>query len=546
MQAKSVVHGKGVLSSLLIGLFVSTWYSEKCGAEAVSWEKMIDVPVYDRDATIAYFEDGSYVVGNTWEEEVTHDMYGLVTKFDVTDDVEWRYTLSNSGKERIKALTIANDSQIALLGETYLDGAPHLMLVELNGGGNVTWSKSFNSSDLLYGNAITAIPKGGYIVTGAIDNSTTGKNVFVMHVNASGDEQWTTAFVDGYGDESGTALTVTAQRIFVMGTTASYGGVDLFVISLSDTGVIENSYLFAQDGNAYGQGIAAGSDANVFLTGYTDSLGDWDMFTAQLDHNATLQSWKVVDGEGEEKGYGIVRVNDDAYLVVGTAYYNESNHSDILISQLSRYADIEWIKRWDENEYVQGYNIASDGKNITAVGTIHDNGTYRNLFILKTPFSAFEDCGMLETPEIVDLTQNITQTALTFVPFSPILSSYDLVLQKEEVAFSESVLCSWTDDHTTTSTSPTASPTRRPTSTKSSENRNDFARDTDNMVARTIYILLGFIVYALAVPIFNTIWNHLKEKRIERWNNMHTVIGSNFVIQGHMTVYTGKNDKTHA
>ena len=57
------------------------------------------------------------------------------------------------------------------------------------------------------------------------------------------------------------------------------------------------------------------------------------------------------------------------------------------------------------------------------------------------------------------------------------------------------------------------------------------------MIRTTIFILVGIILYALTVPILNTIHNHLKEKAIERWKNMDTVIYGNSVMQGAVTIY---------
>ena len=410
------------MKTLLLGILtVATWHSRSSMVRSArTWEKRFDLNIDHKEATTAFFEDGSYVIGATHVDNTTQHSSLLVRKFNATDHTEWIYSLNHSEQDHIQAVAIGEDHQIGILATTYHHNIPHLFLAALSKEGDLLWSYGLNSSHPYQGNAMVAIPGGGYMITGYTLNITTGKNVFVAHFNTSGHPQWMT-FFGGDKDEEGISLTFRNNSTIITGYTLSYGatGADLFITELDLSGSIAWHYVLHQSHHQYGQAIMHTLDGSFIVTGYVDDLHTFNMFIAEFDETATLQRWQVLNESGDTKGHAIASTHASHAMILGTTHFNASNNSEIFMLPWHQ-AAISSMKIWDQDDYTQAYDIIAHNEKLITIGTQHNNNTgYANILLLKSFESPLDNCSMTVMPTFKNLTTNSTQVSISPTLFFP-------------------------------------------------------------------------------------------------------------------------------
>jgi hypothetical protein len=187
----------------------------------VLWKKTFGGTGNDQGQSIATTPDGDVVLtGRTY-----YSNYGdfkemnkgrddiFVIKLNDRGDVLWKQTLGGSLDEVGESIVATSDGGCVLTGQTRsvdgdFDGRNNdrwgIFVIKLNNRGDVQWKKTFGGSVDDYSFSITAVPDGGYVLTGvagSVDGDFErvrkgGYDIFVMKLDSNGNLNPSTSIED--------------------------------------------------------------------------------------------------------------------------------------------------------------------------------------------------------------------------------------------------------------------------------------------------------------------------------------------------------------
>lgn len=222
---------------------------------------------------------GNYVFAGTNTSFIP--LYGTVTEVNNVGTVVWSKGYTGSIATQI------NDIKNVPAGGYIATGAndPGLMLLRLDGAGNVDWSYRYRVSGASgeYGNRVLPTSDGGFVVAGYVydaDPDGSGplvrqdsSNMMCMKVDANGTLLWgnvfffSTSFIDDH------ALTDVAEvsdgYIFTgyVNESGNDGPTDAVIIKTNFNGVRQWSYRFGGSNSQTADGIKSTSSTQVVVTG---------------------------------------------------------------------------------------------------------------------------------------------------------------------------------------------------------------------------------------------------------------------------------------
>ncbi|MCF8409373.1 MAG: T9SS type A sorting domain-containing protein [Crocinitomicaceae bacterium] len=211
----------------------------------------------------------------------------------------------------------------------------------------------------------------------------------------------------------------------VVGTTGSnntdvsgnHGLMDIWVVKLNSTGIIQWQKCYGGSYNEYGSDIQQTSDGGYIVCGWTNSIdGDvlgfhgspaWenypynDYFILKISNSGSIQWKKCLGGNRDEKAYAIKQTTDGGYIVAGetntnnngdvTGYNtNNLNTSDAWVVKLTSSGNIDWKKCYGDSklDYFNSVEILNDGSfyfsgTTDSYQTVGSHGQY-DFWVVKT------------------------------------------------------------------------------------------------------------------------------------------------------------------
>lgn len=177
-------------------------------------------------------------------------------------------------------------------------------------------------------------------------------DAFIAKLNPTGSALIYSTYVGGNGDDKGFGIAVdNSGNAYVVGSTTSaeyspVGGSDVFVLRLNAAGDQRLSFAtIGGSGNDVGYAIAIDADRNIYLSGSTESTnfvtasplqanfggGSQDAFVAKMDPSgATLLYSSFLGGSGNEAGLGLATDANKSIYIAGS-----TNSIDLpLVSQI--------------------------------------------------------------------------------------------------------------------------------------------------------------------------------------------------------------------
>ena len=205
----------------------------------------------------------------------------------------------------------------------------------------------------------------------------------------------------GTADEQPRAMQPTYDGGYIIaGSTASndsnvtgnHGGLDFWIVKVSDTGGIQWQKSLGGTGNEEANSIICTPDSGYIVAGYSSS-GDGevtghhgttasDYWVVKLDVNGNIQWEKSYGGSGNDVAQSVYTAKEDGYIVAG--YSNSAdgdvsgNHggNDYWVVKISDSGTIEWQRSYGGNNDDVAYSIqqTSDDGYIVAGYTGSDTG----------------------------------------------------------------------------------------------------------------------------------------------------------------------------
>ena len=262
------------------------WLLKLDGSGNVTWEKTYGGTEYDIATSVRQTTDGGYIVGGGTISFAAGVEYAWLLKLDGSGNVTWEKTYSWTANSYASSVQQTTDGGYIVAGFTESFDASNndAWLLKLDGGGNITWQKTYGDAGYEYVQSVRQTTDGGYIA--AVDTDSFGagnRDAWLLKLDGSGSmgscsfEGISTATV------SDTAATVIDTNA-ITGTT-SIAGVDTTIVPiasnalstkvcpLSETyqGTIGTQFTLTDSGFGTKKGKVLIGDVATKITSWTDT-----------------------------------------------------------------------------------------------------------------------------------------------------------------------------------------------------------------------------------------------------------------------------------
>ena len=231
----------------------------------IEWIREIGGGSGDVVADAVQTSDGGFVVvGDTYSFGAGgHDF--LVVKLSSTGSIQWAKTIGGVSNEGARAVAIASDGGLFVMGETASFGAggDDLLLVKLSLTGSLQWARVIGGSSDEWGYSLVATPDGGALLAGLTGSWGAGlHDGFLVKVSSTGSVDWAEA-IGGPSFEHIHRVVLSSSGDFVgAGWTASFGsgGYDAWLLAVGPSGALKWSATFGGSDQDYAYDIVEDAD----------------------------------------------------------------------------------------------------------------------------------------------------------------------------------------------------------------------------------------------------------------------------------------------
>lgn len=339
---------------------------------------------YDEAYSIAYGTDNNlYAAGHSYGIDTTTDF--TVISVDTAGEERWVYKHSGSGHgyDYANDVICGDDGNIYAAGSSWNNNTNcDFTAISLTADGVERWVYDYNGPGnytdcaraLIYGSDGNIYVVGETYGSGSFDDFT------VISLNRDGKERWVYRY-NGPGNWADYAYSVVNgpdSSIIVTGSSASYYGLDLTVISLADSGSEQWVYRHTPNDDDYGIEGVYGADGNIYAAGYLGSDVPDLMVTSVADSGTPR--WEYVyftSVIGFETATSLVYGTDGHIYTAGYVASDSGDDYNFTVISLNDSGSERWVYQYDrcsESDWALSICYGGDS-NIYAAGISADSIT---------------------------------------------------------------------------------------------------------------------------------------------------------------------------
>jgi hypothetical protein len=215
-------------------------YLVKFSSEGVKeWEKIIGTSEEDHNYRNIISTQGNIflagfsIYGAYWD--------ATITKTDSLGNVLWAKRYGGGGLERIHSILELADDGLIVVGQTqsFGSGGDDILVIRTDYLGAVLWSKTFGGFNNEAAYSIVQTVDDGYNIAGYTNSyGFGGYDVFLMHINSSGNLQWFRTFGGNNEDYAFDLKSTPDNGSVLVGNSysGSLGGSDIYLIKTDSSG----------------------------------------------------------------------------------------------------------------------------------------------------------------------------------------------------------------------------------------------------------------------------------------------------------------------
>jgi hypothetical protein len=358
----------------------------------IQWSKAFGGSKIDAFSAFTATPDGAYVVAATSgsnDGDVTgnHGMNDMwVYKIDRSGNILWQKSIGGTDDDEGWSVITTSDNNYLVAGNTNSNdgkvggnhGQQDILLVKLNGSGNIVWQKSLGGSALefIVFSSIIATSDGGFLLLGntnSNDGDVSGNHgdldFWLVKLNASGNIIWQKTYGGSADDVSMSLAAASDGGYLLIGGTNSndgdvsgnHGGGDAWVVKVDESGNkiwqktlggSKNDILYLAKPIPSGGYIFSGQTSSPNDGDIKGWHGDLDAWVVKLDATGNLIWQKPLGSSQYEDDYSIIPTSDGGYLVGALSNGNDGdvsgNHGsyDAWLVKLNDSGNIVWQKSY--------------------------------------------------------------------------------------------------------------------------------------------------------------------------------------------------------
>lgn len=277
----------------------------------------------DHGYSVVESVDGGFIISG-WTLSFGVSGYDfLMIRTDSEGNVEWIKTHGGKGYDDAYSILKCQDDRYIIAGVTdsYGSGDRDILVIEINGEGEVLMSKTYGSECWEGAYNIIDTPDGNFLITGFIDSTGMGDcNVYVVKIDNDGNLLWENVYGKGMNSTGRYSTPALDRGYLIAGTLSQTMGMqeDILIIKIDSSGNQEwvNSYGGADWENV--REILKISDGYL-VVGSTRSYGngDYDVLLMKIDENGNELWFKTYGGTGIDMGTSLEKTDDGGIIITG-------------------------------------------------------------------------------------------------------------------------------------------------------------------------------------------------------------------------------------
>lgn len=374
-------------------------------AQNLLWEKTYGGSSFDNNPRIKKTAGGYLICGNT--QSGNGNVTGFhgnidtwLVKADTQGNMLWQKALGGPGSNQSLKFNSTSDGGAIICGATddfqitpgqpnFIRGLFDASLMKVDSAGNLQWHKEYGGSDMDYFFDVCETADHGFLAVGytksvnydvgaAIGNA----DIWVVKTNGSGNIEWEKSLGGTDVDVAYTLLMTADGGAIISGTTWSsdvdvtqgYGGSDVWVVKLSDTGTIEWQQTYGGSGDDLPHDMKTTADGGYIVLSESNSTnghvgntkGFHDVWLLKLSGTGQVQWSKTYGGSKEDAGFTVLETHDTTgYIISGLTYSingdvtnnHDSTSGDVWIIRTSKSGNIGWQRCYGGLGNDMGYGI---------------------------------------------------------------------------------------------------------------------------------------------------------------------------------------------
>jgi hypothetical protein len=297
------------------------WVVKLSDTGIIEWQKSLGGSSFDGARSIVQTTDGGYVIaGDT--QSINGDVAGnhgssdcWVVKLSNSGTIQWQKCFGGSGADIAAYILQTIDGGYIISGITSSNngdvsgnhGGIDSWVVKLTNSGIIQWQRCLGGSSSEQNGSILQTSDGGYIIAG----STLSNN----------------------GDVTG-----------------NHGGVDFWIVKLANSGIIQWQKCLGGTKNEFSFSIGHTTDGGYIIAGRTESDdkdvagnhahdGHSDMWIVKVTNAGIVEWQKCFGGTGEDYPYSIQQTTDNGYIIAGNTNSHDGDVARLLGDDFSN----DWI-----------------------------------------------------------------------------------------------------------------------------------------------------------------------------------------------------------
>jgi putative intracellular protease/amidase len=263
-----------------------------------TWAKTFGGAGVDVGKSVMQTKDGGYILVGYTESFGVGESDIYLIKVDPNGDEIWSKTFGDAGPDRGHSLDLALDGGYIITGASgsYSDNSD-VYLLKTDHEGNEQWFRTVSLPDTHlnydWGNMVQTTVDGGYIIVGNSDLEEDVMDVLLIKTDSDGEAVWVQVFGDKFYDYGSSVSETRDGGFIVSGATknASTGQNDVYLWKVDQDGNEVWTQTYGTiEGSEWGSAVIESHVGDFIILGHSDSFGagHYDIWLMQVDEDGNM------------------------------------------------------------------------------------------------------------------------------------------------------------------------------------------------------------------------------------------------------------------
>ncbi len=314
--------------------------------------------------------------------------------------IQWERCYGGSSDDMVYSIKNTMDAGYIIAGETWSNngditsnhGGADLLLLKIDGNGNVQWEKSLGGSNTDGARSVIESSDSGYVAigytysnNGDVTSNHGTRDAWITKTNHLGLLQWQKS-IGGSVDDNLVSLQQTSDFGYIAAgysssndgdVSGNHGYADCWVVKLDSSGNIIWQKSFGGSNADWAQSIICTSDGGYLFCGFTSSNdgdvngnnGFGDFWVVKLDNSGTILWQQPFGGSNNDWSYSLLETEDYNFLITGYAGSINGNVTgihgaeDVWTIKLDQSGNLIWQKCMGGSDFEHGRSMVTKGLN---------------------------------------------------------------------------------------------------------------------------------------------------------------------------------------